>query len=89
VFLGGGPGFNGLGRTEVPGNFHLKPNGVFWIDDAGAPHVAATDSYLALKTSPEWATQSGPMLLIDGALHPAFDNLLTHKQVFNQVPVTE
>jgi uncharacterized protein YigE (DUF2233 family) len=76
-----------ISTTEGPGNFHLKPNGVFWIDDAGAPHVAATDSYLALTTSPEWATQSGPMLLIDGTLHPAFDNDGVSRHIRNGVGV--
>ena len=76
-----------ISTTDGPGNFHLKPNGVFWIDEAGAPHATATDSYLALNISPEWATQSGPMLLIDGALHPAFDDDGASRHVRNGVGV--
>jgi uncharacterized protein YigE (DUF2233 family) len=54
-----------------PGNFHLKPNGVFFAgrDAAG---VLETGQYLRRKPKAEIATQSGPMLVIDGALHPAF-----------------
>jgi uncharacterized protein YigE (DUF2233 family) len=59
-----------VSQTDGPGNFHLKPNGVFWLDDAGG-HVAATDAYLAAKPHPRFATQSGPMLVVDGALHPS------------------
>jgi uncharacterized protein YigE (DUF2233 family) len=52
------------------GNFHLKPNGVFWIGQDGKTHVTAADAYVAQKPKPKWATQSGPMLVIDGKLHP-------------------
>lgn len=73
LYIDNGRELKAISTTNGPGNFHLKPNGVFWIDTAGAPHVDATDTYLALQPAPVWATQSGPMLLIDGALHPAFD----------------
>jgi uncharacterized protein YigE (DUF2233 family) len=54
------------------GNFYMKPNGVFTIDAAGAPHVATTEAYVAQGAQPLWATQSGPMLVIDGALNAHF-----------------
>lgn len=54
------------------GNFHLLPNGVFYLDEEGA-HVLASKAYLARRPTPVFATQSGPMLVIDGALHPAFN----------------
>lgn len=56
--------------AQVP-NFFKRPNGVFYID-AGGAGVLPTDDYLALAPQPRIATQSGPMLVIDGALHPAF-----------------
>lgn len=52
-------------------NFALKPNGVFFIDDAGAK-VLTTEAYEAQQPAPVLAVQSGPMLVIDGALHPKF-----------------
>lgn len=66
------------GRTVRPlntrdgvGNFYLKPNGVFFIDAKGA-HVLSTEEY-ALKTDvPRLAIQSGPLLLRNGQIHPAF-----------------
>ena len=61
-----------LALTEGPGNFHLKPNGVFWQDDAGALRIDTSERYVALNAHPRFATQSGPMLVIDGALHPRF-----------------
>ena len=53
------------------GNFHLMPNGVFAVDQSG--HPSLTPSKQFKMKQPLWATQSGPMLVIDGKLHPAFD----------------
>ena len=61
-----------LRLTEGPGNFHLKPNGVFWQGQDGALHIDVSEDYAAAAPQPRWATQSGPMLLINGALHPRF-----------------
>lgn len=58
-------------RNQGYGNFHLMPNGVFYVDDSGA-HAVPTDVFQASKPSPRIATQSGPMLVIDGKLHDAF-----------------
>lgn len=59
-----------ISLTDGPGNFHLKPNGVFWQGDDGALHIDVSEAYAHEARAPRWATQSGPMLLIDGALHP-------------------
>jgi uncharacterized protein YigE (DUF2233 family) len=83
-----GQQLHAISTTDGPGNFHLKPNGVFWIDGRGMPQVTATDAYLALKPAPIWATQSGPMLLIDGALHPAFDEDGYSRNIRNGVGVS-
>jgi uncharacterized protein YigE (DUF2233 family) len=62
-----------LNRNAGAGNFHLLPNGVFY-GTGGDWHVTTTDDFAEHVTSrPEFATQSGPMLVIDGKLHPAFD----------------
>lgn len=82
-----GDELHAISTTDGPGNFHLKPNGVFWIDPRGMPQVTATDAYLALKPAPIWATQSGPMLLIDGAMHPAFDHDGDSRNIRNGVGV--
>lgn len=60
-----------LNRRDGYGNFHVKPNGVFYIkgDRAG---VVATEAYERLNEKPDFATQSGPMLVIDGKIHPKF-----------------
>lgn len=55
---------------EGAGNFYLKPNGVFWVGEDGQAHVQETDRYLAHRVQAQWATQSGPLLLQEGRLHP-------------------
>lgn len=54
-----------------PGNFGLLPNGVFYVDEAG-PQVMETLAFQNADLNPRYATQSGPMLVIDGELHPKF-----------------
>jgi uncharacterized protein YigE (DUF2233 family) len=55
---------------DIP-NFYKKPNGVFYLADKVAG-VVTTDAWLASPPSATFATQSGPMLVIDGKIHPAF-----------------
>jgi uncharacterized protein YigE (DUF2233 family) len=60
-------------RNSGPGNFHLKPNGVFF-GSGGKWEIRTTrDFYDHVATRPEWGTQSGPMLVINGELHPKID----------------
>ncbi len=66
------------GKTLAPlneragrGNFYLQPNGVFFIEQ-GRAHVMETSRYAAARPSPRIATQSGPLLLEKGRVHPAF-----------------
>ena len=54
-----------------PGNFHMRPNGIFFIEGKTAG-VMETRAFLKRNRRPDYATQSGPMLVIDGKLHPRF-----------------
>jgi prepilin-type processing-associated H-X9-DG protein len=60
-----------LNRRDGAGNFHLKPNGVFTVDTDGRVAVLPSERYRR-SSKVAWATQSGPMLVIDGELHPRF-----------------
>lgn len=71
LLVAGGVTRHPLDSDDGTGNFYLKPNGVLSVDRDGAVHVEPTASYAARHPEPAWATQSGPMLVIDGALHPA------------------
>jgi uncharacterized protein YigE (DUF2233 family) len=61
-----------ISLTDGPGNFHLKPNGVFWQGADGLLHIETSENYALELREPRWATQSGPMLVIDGEMHPRF-----------------
>lgn len=75
------------GRTLVPlnlahgnpaaGNFSLLPNGVFAIYPDGHAAVRDSEDFKADGKQVQWATQSGPMLVIDGRLNPHFDERST------------
>jgi uncharacterized protein YigE (DUF2233 family) len=64
----------GLVTNAGPGNFGMLPNGVFWIGE-GEAGVTETLAYAERfeETPPRFATQSGPMLVVGGALHPALN----------------
>ncbi|HEX7342180.1 MAG TPA: phosphodiester glycosidase family protein [Rhodanobacteraceae bacterium] len=55
------------------GNFSLLPNGVFFIDTHGQAHVLTTPEFRKQHIHPRLATQSGPMLVIDGKLNAQFE----------------
>nr|WP_238987470.1 phosphodiester glycosidase family protein [Roseovarius dicentrarchi] len=61
----------GIVTQKGPGNFGLLPNGVLCIRE-GRADVIETLRYAAEPPACRYATQSGPMLVIDGALHPRF-----------------
>lgn len=71
LYIEGGKAQRKVNRRDGPGNFHLKPNGVFFIDDAKGG-VMETEAYLAAGIRPQFASQSGPMLVVDGQIHPRF-----------------
>ena len=69
-----------------PGNFGLLPNGVFCVGDTFA--VIESRRFAAAPPVCRFATQSGPMLVIDGALHPRFLVDATSRYIRNGVGVS-
>jgi len=59
------------GRPSQIPNFYKKPNGVFYLG-GGKAGILVTERFLTRKPKAAFATQSGPMLVVDGAIHPAF-----------------
>jgi len=68
------------------GNFFLKPNGVFLIGPQGARVVDAVD-YPQWRDGVRQATQSGPLLLKGGEIHPALRPNSASRYVRNGVCV--
>lgn len=75
-----------LNLAEGEGNFYLKPNGVFLLG-ADGPQVVESSRYPALASGVRLATQSGPLLLQQGAIHPRFDPGSKSRQIRNGVGV--
>ncbi len=74
-------------RDTGYGNFYMQPNGVFaWNDTAAI--VCEKNAYESLNMRVTYATQSGPMLVINGQLHPAFKPASTSLYIRNGVGVT-
>ncbi len=76
-----------LNRDDGSGNFFLKPNGVFAVAD-GRAMVVETGAFRPDPTI-ALATQSGPLLVRDGALHPAFRRSSDSVRSRNAVGVRE
>lgn len=73
-----------LNRRDGYGNFHLKPNGVFFVD-GGRLGVMNTEDYVKSGLRPAFATQSGPMLVIDGKIHAKFSETGQSAKIRNGV----
>lgn len=72
-----------------PGNFGMVPNGVFCIRDTRADVVETLRFRETLEGQCRYATQSGPMLVIDGELHPRFLKDSTWRYLRNGVGTSE
>ncbi len=70
------------------GNFHLKPNGIFYFGRGGAG-VMETSRFLKAGIAPDYATQSGPMLVINGTIHPKIEPTGTSEKIRNGVGVKD
>jgi uncharacterized protein YigE (DUF2233 family) len=75
-----------VNRRNGEGNFYLLPNGVFALTDDG-PCIIKTDDYKD-DDKIRYAVQSGPLLVIDGMIHPSFNQISLNKTVRNGVGVS-
>jgi len=73
-----------VNRSPGNGNFFMLPNGVFAVGGHQA-WVLSTDAFTRLpgptRVALAFATQSGPMLVIDGRPHPAFRADSSHRAI--------
>ena len=84
LYVEGGAVRHAANTRDGSGNFHLKPNGVFYFGRDGAG-VMETTRFLDARLRPDYATQSGPMLVIDGRIHPRIQPDGTSLKVRNGV----
>jgi uncharacterized protein YigE (DUF2233 family) len=87
LFLAEGAQAGKLVTARSKGNFGMLPNGVFCI---GADGFRVVETLAFRKAAPacRYATQSGPMLVIEGQLHPRFAPDATSRYVRNGVGVS-
>lgn len=88
LFVEDGKTQHKLNRRNGAGNFHLKPNGVFYIagDKLG---VMDTEAYAKSGIKPDFATQSGPMLVINDNIHPRLSPGGTSEKIRNGVGMVD
>lgn len=75
-----------LNISSGTGNFYLNPNGVFYTTVDHKAVVCKTAEFKPSR-SIQFATQSGPMLVIDGEIHPAFKQGSENLNIRNGVGV--
>lgn len=86
LYIEAGKQVTPLNKRSASGNFYLKPNGVFYIDNNNKAVICVTEKMTA-SAGVKYATQSGPMLVIDGNIHPAFSKNSTNINIRNGVGV--
>ena len=86
LFIQSGKTLSPLDTSSGNGNFYLKPNGIFYIMKNNTPFICKTTAFKKDKEI-KYATQSGPMLVIDGEIHSAFKNGSTNLNIRNGVGI--
>jgi uncharacterized protein YigE (DUF2233 family) len=86
LFIENGVQYTPLNTGSGYGNFYLKPNGIFYITTDNKAVVCQTSSFSTTENV-KFATQSGPMLLIDGSIHPSFRKNTTSLNIRNGVGI--
>ena len=80
-----------LNLKQGGGNFHLLPNGVVWWDKAGKVQISESNALSKQlkngQAQPWYASQSGPMLVIDNDIHPQFNPDSTSAKFRNGIGV--
>lgn len=82
LFIQNGVTKSPIDTTTASGNFYLKPNGIFYLTSNKEAFISKTDEFINTKNV-EFATQSGPMLVIDGKIHSAFNKNSTNLNIRN------
>lgn len=77
---------NKIETTSGNGNFYLKPNGVFYLTTDKTAKICLSNDFVD-NGKIKYATQSGPMLVINGVIHNAFKENSTNLNIRNGVGI--
>lgn len=86
LFVADGIQRSPLDLRDGAGNFYLKPNGVFLVGADGA-RIVESSRYASVAAGVQLATQSGPLLVQQGVLHPRLDPASRSRHVRNGVGI--
>jgi uncharacterized protein YigE (DUF2233 family) len=75
-----------VNRDSGSGNFYLQPNGIFYVDKNMQVEILPTNLFYHTDNI-AYATQSGPMLVIDGVINPAFSPSSGNRNIRNGVGI--
>ncbi|MBA5628631.1 phosphodiester glycosidase family protein [Moheibacter sp. BDHS18] len=88
LYIENGKFLNSIDTLNGEGNFYLKPNGIFYINFDKKAFIVETEKFNHTENI-QFATQSGPMLVINGKIHPEFRKGSKNFNIRNGVGITE
>jgi uncharacterized protein YigE (DUF2233 family) len=87
LLISGGTEIHPINLANGAGNFFLKPNGILFRTDDGRWHIVESGEFEALRSKQVAtvtdATQSGPLILRKGIIHPAIQPTSQNKLLRN------
>lgn len=86
LFVVNGKQLKRLNLANAKGNFYMKPNGVFLVSN-NKPYVIESSEYPKFQGKVDLATQSGPLLVRNNKIHPAFNKNAPSRLIRNGVGV--
>jgi uncharacterized protein YigE (DUF2233 family) len=88
LYVEGGKTLRPVNQRSGPGNFYLKPNGILFIQGEDA-RIMTTERFASERPNVDFATQSGPMLVIGGQIHPRIKPGSTSQKIRNGVGILD
>lgn len=84
LYIENGEQITSINKRSGSGNFYMEPNGVLYITTVGKAAICPTKSYPG-NSNVKYATQSGPMLVIDDSINPLFKSGSANLNIRNGV----
>lgn len=84
LYIQEGKMINKINKKKGTGNFYLEPNGILYITKNKTANICTTEKFTYNNTI-KYATQSGPMLLVDGTINTAFKKGSANTNIRNGV----
>lgn len=76
-----------IDTSDGRGNFYLKPNGVFFVTNENRAGISSSVTFNEPVHQLRLATQSGPLLVSSGRLHPGLREYSPNKRIRSGVGV--